>query len=52
MATGYSSMHQYANCCAATAAVSTSAHIAIIMDTAVLAVSIIILLAGLLVRIG
>ena len=42
MANGYSTMNSHANCCAASAAVSTSVRLTRIMDTALLAVSIII----------
>ena len=44
MANGYSTMNSYANCCAASAAVSTSVRLARILDTALLAVSIIFVL--------
>lgn len=43
----FTSMHAHNTCCAA--AVCSSAHIARIMDTAILAVSIVVLLGGLLI---
>ena len=43
----YTSMSAYNNCCAA--AVCSSARLALILDTAILAVSIVVLLGGLLI---
>lgn len=44
-------MEQHTNCCYSTAAAYTSARISTILDTAILAVSIIVLLLGLLIGI-
>lgn len=49
MATVYGSMRQSDNSCASFAVAGTSAHICVILDTALLAVSIFILLVRLLV---
>lgn len=42
MTAAYTSMHQYSNCCSSFAAGTSSAHHRVIMDTAVIAVSIFI----------
>ena len=44
MAACFKTMQQHANCCVSSAAACTSAHYGLILDTAILAVSIIIVL--------
>ena len=52
MAAGYTAMHQHSNCCSTSAAACTSAHLGLILDTAILAVSIIIVrILGVLLKI-
>lgn len=50
MAACFKTMQKHANCCASSAAACTSAHCGIILDTVILAVSIIILI--LVLRLG
>ena len=45
MAAGYTTMQQHPNCCSTSAAACTSAHLCLILDTVIAAVSIIIVLA-------
>lgn len=47
MAACFKTMQMHANCCASSAVACTSAHRGIILDTVILAVSIIILILGL-----
>ena len=52
MAAGYTAMQQHPNCCSASAAACTSARLGLILDTVIVAVSIIIVLVlGILLKI-
>lgn len=52
MSVGFTAMKQHPDCCSSSAAACTSAHLGLILDTAVAAVSIIIvLLLGILLRV-
>ena len=44
MAAGYFTMQQHANCCSSSAVACTSAHLGLILDTVIAAVSIFIVL--------
>ena len=44
MAAGYTAMQQHPNCCSTSAAACTSARLSLVVDTVILAVSILILL--------
>ena len=52
MAAGYTAMQQHPNCCSTSAAACTSAHLGLILDTVIAAVSIIIVrILGVLLKI-
>ena len=51
MAATFTAMHQHTSCCSNSAAACTSAHISRILDTALLAVSIFVILIQSLLRI-